>query len=253
MRGRGVVFTAPEHAELETVEIEPQDLKPGEALVRALYSVISAGTEGASYTNLMPQTPPIYRSRPVIYPARTGYGHVGEVLAVGPEETRIEPGDRVLSFSRHASIVRANAARFAMPVPKEADSKRIVFTRMAGVAITALRASSAGIGDKVAVIGLGLVGNFAAQLFQLAGCEVIAFDVAQRRIDLARECGIRNVHNAAQEDPVRITREWAGAEDDRGGARIVVEAIGRSELAAQAVEMAGRHGEVVLLGSPRAP
>src|SRR5437773_2787311 len=108
MRGRGVVFTGPEQAELEDVEIEPADLKPGEALVRAQHSIISAGTEGASYTNLMPETPPIYRSRPVIYPARTGYGHVGEVLAVGPNVTKIAPGDRVLTFSRHASIVRAN-------------------------------------------------------------------------------------------------------------------------------------------------
>src|ERR671932_2771650 len=100
MRGRGIVFTARERAELEAVEIDPSDLRPGEALVRAEYSIISAGTEGASYTNLMPQTPPIYRARPVIYPARTGYGHVGGVLAVGPEVTKIHPGDRVLSFSR---------------------------------------------------------------------------------------------------------------------------------------------------------
>src|SRR5436190_3196912 len=113
MRGRGVVFTGPEQAELEEVAIDPSDLKPGEALVRAEYSIISAGTEGASYTNLMPQTPPIYRSRPVIYPARTGYGHVGEVLAVGSDVIGIKPGDRVLTFSRHAGIVRANAARFA--------------------------------------------------------------------------------------------------------------------------------------------
>jgi threonine dehydrogenase-like Zn-dependent dehydrogenase len=201
----------------------------------------------------MPQTPPIYRARPVIYPARTGYGHVGEVLAVGPDVTKIKPGDRVLTFSRHASIVRANAARFAMPVPKDADGRQIVFTRMAGVAITALRASSASAGDKVAVIGLGLVGNLAAQLLQLAGCEVIAFDVAPRRLELARACGVEHVHNASEVDPIEVTRRWAGSKDDRGGARVVVEAIGRSDLAAQAVEMTGRHGEVVLLGSPRAP
>src|SRR5204862_698090 len=87
----------------------------------------------------------------------------------------------------------------------------------------------------------------------IAGCDVIAFDVAQRRLDLARECGIKNVYNPTEVDPIEVTRKWAGAADDRGGARIVVEAIGRSELAAQAVEMTGRHGEVVLLGSPRAP
>jgi len=253
MRGRGIVFTGPEQAELEDVEIRPEDLQPGEALVRSEYSVISAGTEGASYTNLMPQTPPIYRSKPVIYPSRTGYGHLGQVIALGPQVQGVEVGQRVLSFSRHASIVRCNTRRFAMPVPKGVDGKQAIFTRMAGVAISALRASSAGVGDTVAVIGLGQVGNFAAQIFQLAGCNVIAFDVAPQRLELARACGIKNVHNALEADPIQVTREWVGSPDDRGGARIVVEAIGRSELCAQAVEMCGRNGEVVLLGSPRAP
>ena len=235
------------------MEVTPESMEPGQALVRAEYSVISAGTEGASYTNLMPQTPPIYRAQPVIYPARTGYGHIGRVVAVGPEVTGLEEGQRVLSFSRHASVVRCNARRFAMPVPEEVDGKRAIFTRMAGVGISALRASSATAGDTVAVIGLGQVGNFAAQILQLAGCDVIAFDVAPRRLELARACGIKNVHNAAEVDPIQVTRDWVGAKDDRGGARIVVEAIGRSDLVAQAVEMCGRHGEVVLLGSPRAP
>jgi 2-desacetyl-2-hydroxyethyl bacteriochlorophyllide A dehydrogenase len=252
MRGRGIVFTAPERAELEVVAIDPADLGPGEALVRGRYSIVSAGTEGSFYTNLMAEVPPVYRPRPVIYPARTGYGHLGEVIAVGPRVEGLSPGQHVLSFSRHASLVRCNAARFAMPVPADADGPRVVFTRMAGVAITALRASSASAGDTVAVIGLGLVGNLAAQLCQLAGCQVIAFDLSPRRLELARACGIHNVHNAAEVDPVEVTRAWAGAKDDRGGARIVIEAIGRSDLIAQAVEMTGRHGEVVLLGSPRA-
>ena len=253
MRGRGVVFTAPERAELEDVEVDPADLRPGQALVRSQFSVISAGTEGSFYTNLMADVPAVYRSRPVIYPARTGYGHLGVVEAVGPDLPHLRPGQRVLSFSRHASIVRCDARRFALPVPEDADGQRVVFTRMAGVAITALRVSSASAGDTVAVIGLGLVGNLAAQLFQIAGCRVIGFDLSPRRLELARACGVTNVHNAADVDPVEVTRSWAGAADDRGGARIVVEAIGHSQLVAQAVEMAGRHGEVVLLGSPRAP
>lgn len=253
MRGRGIVFTARERAELEPVEIDPADLRAGEALVRGQYSIVSAGTEGSFYTGLMEEVPAIYRPRPVIYPARTGYGHLGEILAVGPGVEGLAPGQRVLSFSRHASLVRCDATRFALPVPPDADGPRAVFTRMAGVAITALRASSAGAGDSVAVIGLGLVGNLTAQLCQLAGCEVIGFDLSPRRLELARACGIARVHNAAEVDPVEVTRRWVGARDERGGARVVVEAIGRSELVAQAVEMAGRHGEVVLLGSPRAP
>lgn len=252
MRGRGVVFTARERAELEPVELDPADLAAGEALIRAEYSIVSAGTEGSFYTGLMEEVPAIYRPRPALYPARTGYGHLGEVVAAG-SGVDLVPGQRVLTFSRHASLVRGNAAHFALPVPPDADGRRAVFTRMAGVAITALRASSASAGDTVAVLGLGLVGNLAAQLFQLAGCAVIGFDLSPRRLALARACGIAEVHHAGEVDPVEATRRWVGARDERGGARVVVEAIGRSELAAQAVEMTGRHGEVVLLGSPRAP
>ena len=253
MDGRGIVFTGPETAELESVQVDPESLGPGEALVQAEFSVISAGTEGSFFTNLMPRTPPIYRSQPVIYPARTGYGHLGRVVAVGAGVDRVSTGDRVLTFSRHASIVRANAARFALSVRHDMDGRRAVFARMAGVAMSALRTSSVQAGDRVAIIGLGLVGNFAAQLFQLAGAYVVAFDISEMRLHLAEQCGIHNVHNSREVDPISVVRNWVGARDDRGGANIVVEAIGDSALVAQAVEMAGRHGEVILLGSPRAP
>ena len=201
--------------------------------MRAEHSIISAGTEGSFYTNLMADVPPVYRPRPTIYPARTGYGHLGVVEALGPAESGgsppLRPGQRVLSFSRHASVVRCDARRFALPVPPDADGRRVVFTRMAGVAITALRVSTASAGDSVAVIGLGLVGNLAAQLFQIAGCRVIGFDLSPRRLELARACGVTNVHDASQVDPVEVTRSWVGSPDDRGGARIVVEAIGHSQ------------------------
>jgi len=66
MRGRGIVFTARERAELEAVEIDPDTLGAGEALVRAEYSIVSAGTEGSFYTGLMEEVPAVYRPRPII-------------------------------------------------------------------------------------------------------------------------------------------------------------------------------------------
>jgi threonine dehydrogenase-like Zn-dependent dehydrogenase len=253
MRGEAVVFSGLEQAELEPFQIDPADLKRGEAIVRGEYSIISAGTEGSFYTNLMAETPAVYRAgqaaRPAsIYPARTGYGHLGTVLAVGPDTTNVQPDDRILTFSRHGSLVRANVARFALPVPAEADGRQAVFTRMAGVAITALRASSFAAGEQVVVIGLGLVGNMAAQIFQLAGADVLALDPAPRRVELALRCGIRRAAAVSGDAAQAAVREWTSGK----GARVVVEAVGRSDLLAQGVEMAARHGDVISLGSPRA-
>jgi len=233
--------------------LSPDDLRTGEALVRSQYSLVSAGTEGSFFTNLMAETPPVYRGGRTappgtIYPARTGYGHLGEILAVGPDPAGVKPGERVLTFSRHASVVRANVGRFALPVPADADGRRAVFTRMAGVSITALRASSFSAGDQVVVIGLGLVGNLAAQLFQLAGGDVLGLDPATHRQDLARACGVTNVAGSSGDDARMLVQDWTAG----NGARVVVEAVGRSDLLAQAVELASRHGEVISLGSPRA-
>jgi threonine dehydrogenase-like Zn-dependent dehydrogenase len=265
MKSHYVSFTGPNTAVLEEEEVSPDDLAPGEALVRSEFSIISSGTEGAGFTDLVREMPNLQNLQ-LGYPRRTGYGHLGEVIAVGAEVDNVTPGDRILTFARHASFAHARVSQsagpttdprrrmapFALHVPKDMDGKRAVATRMAGVAMTALRSSTVQAGDRVVVIGLGLVGNFAAQLFQLAGAHVLGLDVSAKRLEVARACGIREVHNSAQGDPVQAVRDWVGAKDATGGAEIVIEAIGRSELVMQAVDMTGRFGETILLGSPRA-
>lgn len=244
-------------------EVDPGKLGPGQALVRAEYSIISSGTEGAGFTDLVSEMPNL-QSIQLQYPRRTGYGHLGEVVAVGPGVENVSSGDRILTFSNHGSLATAVVSRppgvpprgprsgFALHVPKDMDGKRAVATRMAGVAITALRSSSVQPGDRVVVIGLGLVGNFAAQLFQLAGAHVLGLDVSAKRLEVARACGIRELLDSSKGDAVQAARKWCGAADASGGAEVVVEAIGQSQLVMQAVEMTGRFGETILLGSPRA-
>jgi threonine dehydrogenase-like Zn-dependent dehydrogenase len=119
---------------------------------------------------------------------------------------------------------------------------------MAGVSISALRSSSVQPGDTVLVIGMGLVGNFAAQLFRMAGADVMAADLSDYRLDKARACGIERTVNPGALDLQDAVLEWTGGE----GVHVAVEAIGISEVVAQAVMATRRHGEVILLGSPRA-
>jgi len=238
-----LVITEPGRIELQERELD-EELGPEEALVEAEYSIVSGGTEGSHFTGLVEEMP---RDRGG-YPKTTGYGHLGRVREVGPEVTSCEPGDRVLSFSNHASVVKADAGRMALPVPEDAPGEKLAFARMAGVSIGSLRSSSVQPGDTVVVIGMGLVGNFAAQLFSIGGADVMAVDVLDSRLERARECGIERTINSAETDLEAAVEEWT----DGDGAHAVVEAIGKSEVIEEAVFLARRHGEVILLGSPRA-
>src|SRR5687768_2199457 len=125
MQSHYVAFTAPHQAELLVEEVSADDLKVGQALVAAEYSIISSGTEGASYTDLESEAPhPGRKDRVQLpYPRRTGYGHLGRVVAVAPDVANVKIGDRVLTFSRHASVTVADVARFALPVPADADGR----------------------------------------------------------------------------------------------------------------------------------
>src|SRR5258708_7827507 len=107
MKSHYVSFTGPNQAVLAEEEVSPEQLGSGEALIRAEYSIVSSGTEGAGFTDLVREMPNM-QSLQLQYPRRTGYGHLGEVVAVGPGVQNVAAGDRILTFSRHSSIAVGN-------------------------------------------------------------------------------------------------------------------------------------------------
>lgn len=269
LHGRRLVFPGRRRCLVEPFTIEAGALGAGQILLQTELSLMSTGTELANYSGLDPgvDRPGSWNA----YPWHPGYAAVGRVLRVGPAAARqlpeLRPGDRVFSITPHASHAVVDVgARSVFPlvsgkvsgkVSGEAsgevsgdDPRRLILVRMASVAITALRLSRvAAPGGTAVVLGLGLVGNFAAQLFALAGLRVVAFDPAPRRVALARGCGIRGAEDLTGEAARRRVLEWTGG----AGADVVVEAIGNPRLIPGAVRMCRRLGEVILLGSPRGP
>ena len=234
---RQVVFPALHEVAVEEAAIDDERLPAGAVLVKAHCTLISAGTEGAKLIGL----------QKVDLPFRPGYAAVGEVLEVGAGVTDVAEGGLVFTYGNHASHHIAPAGQPRARVPKGLAPEQAVFTRMAAVAITALRVSEAEPGDTVAVIGLGTVGNFACQLFRLAGCYVIAIDVSARRLEIARECGADFVVN-----PNDVDLKAAVDEITHGkGTAATVEAAGNPALAIPACEITGKLGEVIWVGSPR--
>ncbi|MBM3685388.1 MAG: S-(hydroxymethyl)mycothiol dehydrogenase [Actinobacteria bacterium] len=117
---------------------------------------------------------------------------------------------------------------------------------MAGLG-AALNTGNVTRGDTVAVIGCGGVGDAAIAGARLAGARVIvAVDIDDRKLELARGFGATHTVNSRQTDPVEAIREAT----DGFGADVVIEAIGRPETYEQAFYARDLAGTVVLVGVP---
>ncbi len=241
MKFSSVLFTAPGQVEFGQIEADFKPLGAKDVLVRALYTLISAGTELACLSGRegwfgMPGTP--------------GYACVGEVAAVGEGVTEFAPGDLVYSMGGHQQYHRIDTGDergLCVKLPSGIAPQQAVFTRMICVAFTALRISTIELGDMAGVLGLGLVGNFAAQLAGMQGAEVVALDLSERRVELAAACGVAHPMVISSES---LADDVAAVTGGRGVSTLI-EATGIPRALPPALPIVGPFGEVILLGTPR--
>ena len=113
------------------------------------------------------------------------------------------------------------------------------------VAVHGARRSGVKPGDNVAVIGCGTVGLLTLQVFKAAGARVIAVDVRDQSLHLAKELGADEIVNSRDEQ-VAATRVFDLT--DRIGPDIVVETAGAKETPRMAIEWTRRGGTTLLLG-----
>ncbi|HMG33728.1 MAG TPA: bi-domain-containing oxidoreductase [Blastocatellia bacterium] len=183
-------------------------------LVRPAYSLISSGTETASIhqngllREVVDNRSHVSRILTVMKaagPVRTisevraklneyavlGYSGAGFVAEVHPSVTDLKIGDRVAyggEGTGHGETILASRNLVAN-IPENVRMEDACFTTLGAIALNAVRTSGIGVGDVVAVIGLGLVGQLIAQLVRLQGGVVVAVDLKQDRVDKALELG----------------------------------------------------------------
>ena len=246
MKVKQVIVTGQNQVELLDVPFN-EELGADDLLIQSEWTFVSAGTELANYTGREPDV--FVPGAWCAYPWNSGYANVGIVKAVGSGVTRFKPGERVYSTGAHSKLVKVSQNGLVAAVPAGLDPCVAAATRMAAVSTSAVVMADLRLHPWVAVFGLGMVGNLAAQAFRILGGRVIGVDPVASRRELAKRCGIGWTAGGTPDEAQEAIRTITGGEM----ADISVEATGLTPVVLQAIKATANVGQVLLLGSPRAP
>jgi 2-desacetyl-2-hydroxyethyl bacteriochlorophyllide A dehydrogenase len=247
-----VSFLAP--GQVALVPYDAQPLTPGCVRVRTWYSGISAGTELTAYRGSNPYLTRTWdadrrlfvEGDPTFsYPVEGwGYSEVGEVVEVADDVSAPVVGDVVHGIWGHRSEAVVPAEAVAWRTWSADDAISGTFARVGSIALNAVLAADARVGDKVAVFGQGVIGLLATRLAAVAGAEVVAVDMLPRRLDAAKAMGAAEVVPAdAPGGAGAVVREWS-----RGGVDAAIEISGSDRALHEAVRSVVVEGTVVASG-----
>lgn len=205
-----------------------------------------------------------------------GHEAAGIVVAVGPGVTERKVGDAVGVAWLHDACMRCEycetgwetlcekqhntgysvnggfaeyviaAAPFAALLPADVDFAQIAPILCAGVTTyKGLKETEARPGEWVAISGIGGLGQVAVQYAKAMGLKVVALDIAQDKLDLAKQAGADVVVDARSAGAVAEV-----VEATKGGAQGVLVTAVSPPAFAQALRMVRRRGTVALVGLP---
>lgn len=247
---------------------------PGMALVRVVHSLISSGTEsglvsggGAAALALKKARDPLNIEkvkrrlasvglkgtidviRNKLFEYQTpGYSTAGVIVACGPDLPGFRAGDRVacagVGYAVHAEY-NAVPQMLLTPIPDGVDFDEAAFVALGAIAMQGVRRAAPSFGETIVVLGLGLLGQLAAQIVRAAGCRVIGCDPVAAKRDLAAELGADAV--CAPDTLAAAVAEWSGGHG--ADAVIICAASKESAVANQALELCRQKGRVVVVGA----
>ncbi len=214
--------------------------QPGEVLVRNATSLVSAGTERMVVAFAEKSLLGKVRSRPDLarqvidkarregvlstleasfnrldQPMALGYSSAGTILALGEGVSGLLVGQRVAcaggGYAVHAEVV-AVPKILVTPLPDEVDFEAAAFTTLGAIALHGFRLSQVQLGERVAVVGLGLLGLLAVAIAQAAGCQVLGVDLDPSRVALANAIGAHSVLRDGAEDAAASFTQGRGCD-----------------------------------------
>lgn len=190
---------------VSVAETDMPELGPKEIVVKTAVSLISAGTECNGLRGR--------RVNPVeAEPRGSGYAAAGTITALGDEVEEFEVGQRVIGMAaecyNHADY-NVGHPMVTVPIPDGMSFDDAVMVCLAATSLQATRRLEPELGNFYAVVGQGLVGQFANQLIGLAGGRVAAVDLDASRLEIALAHGAEITVNSGEQDLTETLVEWA--------------------------------------------
>ncbi len=197
---------------MKIVDVPLPVLNKGNILVKALYSLISAGTEGSTVktarkgligkakerpqqvkqvVDTLKAQGPVQTYRAVMKKldaySPLGYSCVGQIVDVAVDVTGYQVGDLVacggLSAS-HAEIISV-PVNLCVKLDTGTDLKQAAYNTLGAIAMQGVRQADLRLGESCAVIGLGLLGQLTASLLKASGVKVIGIDIDPAMVEIA--------------------------------------------------------------------
>lgn len=183
-------YVAPECAEIRSEVLGP--LPENRIQVRSIFGALSRGTESLVFKGLIPESEYTRMAAPFMggklpFPVKYGYSNVGRI-ELGPSELI---GQLVFSLMPHQSIFQTELAN-VLVVPTEIPAQRAVLAANMETALNAVWDASPGPGDRIVIIGAGVLGCLIAYLCgYLPGAEITLVDINPEREDIAKKLGVQ--------------------------------------------------------------
>ncbi len=259
---------------MEILEVPFPTMDKNQVLVRNLFSVISAGTEGKTVTDArkgyiakaksrqkelkmvidMIKTEGLKKTYNLVMnkleaPSSLGYSCCGEITAVGENIHDLKVGDLVAcggGGAVHAEIVSINR-NLCTKIPETVDPAHAAFATIAAIAIQGIRQADLRFGENCTVIGLGLIGLLTVQILKASGIKAIGVDINPSQVKKALEIGAHRAWNRNQEGIEQAIIDFT---DGNGTDAVIITAASSST---DPVEFAGmisrKKGRVVIVGA----
>ncbi len=178
-----------------------------------------------------------------------GYSVAGEIVEVGSGVQNFAVGDSVaaggMRLAVHAEYVVV-PKNLVVKIPMGLDTLYASTVTVGSIALHGVRRADLKLGEYGVVLGVGLIGLLALQIWKAAGVRVACIDLNDDRLQLAKELGAEIIINSQIEDTANAIRVWAGGYG--ADAVLFTAATSASEPLAQAFQMSRKKGRVVLLG-----